>query len=144
MPSLVGSGFFFTAVLRFLDDDLFWFFGMIIGIPLAVFLATCALLGMAAGVTVGAWLLTDRPLARLAAAVLSLLGIVIGWTLVEGQSPVASVIGQATLVLAVPLLLLSAVPHRAGCCLTSGHRPHSGAGRRGESTASRQALRSLS
>lgn len=113
VPSAVGAGFFFVGVLRFMDDDLFWFFGMIVGLPLAFIVVTAGLLGMAAGVTVGAWLIAGRPLSRLAAASLAGLGILVGWTLFESLSPVSAFIGQATLVLAIPLLLLTLVPRRS-------------------------------
>lgn len=108
VPMTVGAAFLFRGVLRVLDDDLFWFFGIIIGLPLGLMALTVALLGVAAGVTVGAWLLADRPLSRAAAAALAVVALLVGWTLLETQDPLTGFIGQATIVLAGPLLVLVA------------------------------------
>lgn len=107
-PMTVGSCLVIRAMFETMGgDDLFWFMGLILLIPAisGVALALCA---MAGGVTVGAWLLLDRPFSRLSAGVMALAAAFAGFTIVEIYGWEAYVVGWSTILLSALLLVLVA------------------------------------
>ena len=109
VPTLVGFGFAFRAVLGVLADDMFFILGMFLVIP-GMLLVAVGVSAVMAGVTIGVWLLVDRPGARWFAGFFALSGLMIASYATYMDTPVARVVGWSTGGLSLALLALVLIP----------------------------------
>ena len=111
VPLLVGSFFGVRAVWEMFDSDFLFFLGLLFIVPVFLVVAMAAA-AVGLGVTVGAWLLVDKPASRWYAGFLAGGGLVCGGFVLSMQTWVTRVIGWSTVGLAVGLLVAVLLPGR--------------------------------
>ena len=109
VPFLVGSFFGVSAVWDLFESDFLFFIGLLFILP-AFLVVAMAASAVGLGVTVGAWLLVDRPESRWYAGFFAVAGLVSGAFVLSMQTWVTRVIGGSTVGLAVALIVAVLLP----------------------------------
>ena len=108
-PMVIGSVFAVGGLWDLLESDFLWILGLLLAIPI-LFVVAAAVSGVAFGLTIGAWLITDRPAARWHAGFFAAGGLLIGGFVASMGSWVTQVVGWSTMTLAVALVLSLLLP----------------------------------
>lgn len=112
-PMVVATGFGLGAAWTVLNDDFLWIAAVFIGgffVLIALLMFALAVSAVGLGVTIGAWLLVDRPGARWYAGFYAAGGLVAAVFLLSMQTWVTRVVGWSTVALALALLVAVMVP----------------------------------
>ena len=110
---LVGAGFAVRASWQLFNDDFLWIASLFIGgfaILVALLFLALAASAVGFGLTIGAWLLIDRPGARWYAGFYAAGGATSGVFVLSMQTWVTRVVGWSTVGLAAALLVAVLVP----------------------------------
>ena len=125
-PLVVGAGFGLRAAWTVLNDDFLWIAAVFIGgffVLIALLLFALAASAVALGITIGAWLLVDRPASRWYAGFYAAGGLVSGVFVLSMETWVTRVIGWSTVGLALALFVAVLLPR--GEIATAVPEPHS-------------------
>jgi hypothetical protein len=109
VPMMVGSFFAVGEAIDLLESDFMWFLGILLIGP-ALLLVAVMIAGVCAGITVGAWMLIERPGARLFAAAYAVFVGMSGTYATAMSGPVGDVVGKSTIGLAGLLFLMTLIP----------------------------------
>lgn len=109
VPTVVGSGYAFRAVMEVIEDGFFLVFGVFLFIP-ALLLVAVAISMVFFGITIGVWLLVDRPGARWYAGFFAAGGLMTASYAMYMDTAVSRLVGWSTGGLSAALLLLVLLP----------------------------------